>query len=206
MGEEVQVTEDHLFPSLVWHSELANAGEMNRQLLDEIAALRITETSVKKSNELGWHSPTNMHKREAFRPLCGCIHAMADVVAGSMKLTKDRRLAIETFWINANAKYAYNALHEHPQSILSGVYYVQAGEKSGRLQFRDPRAAKRMSPWPVDSAEQSDQRHWDRVSYQPVPGRLILFPSWLEHDVEANLSSSERISISFNMGLQKVTG
>ncbi len=60
-----------------------------------------------------------------------------------------------------------------------------------------------MNPWPVAEDKKSDQRHWDRVSYTPVAGRLILFPSWLEHDVEANMSDHERISISFNMNLRK---
>ena len=74
---------------------------------------------------------------------------------------------------------------------------------SGSLRFRDPRAAKRMSPWPVAEDKKSDLRHKDRVNYKPVAGRLIMFPSWLEHDVEATLSDQERISISFNMNLHK---
>jgi uncharacterized protein (TIGR02466 family) len=203
MDSAVQVTEDQLFPSQVWHSELVNGNELNAELLREIADLRATVKSVKKSNELGWHSPTNMHKRTAFKPLCNSIHAMADVISESMKLRTDRRLVIETFWVNVNPKHAYNALHEHPHSVLSGVYYVQADQKSGRLRFRDPRDAKRMNPWQVDASAQSDQRHWDRVPYNPAAGKLILFPGWLEHDVEANQSDAERISISFNMGLQK---
>lgn len=198
-----EVSEDQLFPSQVWHTTLSNASTLNQALMAEIAALRTTVNSVKKSNELGWHSPTNMHKREAFRPLCDSIHAMASVVADSMKLRNDRRLVIEAFWVNANPTHAYNALHEHPHSVLSGVYYVQVDDKSGRLRFRDPRDAKRMNPWAVDSSAQLDQRHWDRVPYKPEPGKLILFPGWLEHDVEANQSHAERISISFNLGLQK---
>jgi uncharacterized protein (TIGR02466 family) len=198
-----QVTEDQLFPSQVWHTDLAHCDDLNASLLTEISALRKSTKSIKKSNELGWHSPTNMHKREGFKQLCDSIHAMADVVAESMKLRADRRLVIETFWVNANPKHAYNSLHEHPRSVLSGVYYVQADEKSGRLRFRDPRGAKRMNPWQVQPKAETDVRHWDRVPYEPVAGRLILFPSWLEHDVESNGSDLERISISFNMGLQK---
>ena len=89
-----------------------------------------------------------------------------------------------------------------PNSSLSGVYYVRSNEQSGRIRFRDPRAGKRMDPWPVAADEEADQRHWDRVHYKPVAGRLIMFPSWLEHDVEPNMSDEERISISFNMRLE----
>jgi uncharacterized protein (TIGR02466 family) len=61
-----------------------------------------------------------------------------------------------------------------------------------------------MNPWPVDKEKKSDQRHWDRVSYKPTAGRLIMFLSWLKHDVEANQFETEWISISFNMNLQKI--
>jgi uncharacterized protein (TIGR02466 family) len=203
MSTEIQVTEEYLFPSMVWYADIAGAAQMNKRLLADVSELRAKIKSIKRSNELGWHSPTNMHKREAFSPLCECIGRMAETIADSMNMRKDRRLVIETFWVNCNPKYAYNALHDHPQSVLSGVYYVQGDENSGSLRFRDPRAGKRMNPWPVAEDKKSDRRHWDRVNYKPIPGRLIMFPSWLEHDVEANRSEQERISISFNMNLRK---
>ncbi len=204
MGADIQVTEEYLFPSIVWHADIAGAVQMNRQLIADISELRTSIKSIKRSNELGWHSPTNMHKRDMFKPLCDCIDGMAATIADSMNMRRDRQLVIETFWVNINPKYAYNALHEHPESVVSGVYYVQSDEKSGHLRFRDPRAGKRMNPWPVAEDKKSDQRHWDRVSHKPIAGRLIMFPSWLEHDVEANLSDQERISISFNMNLHKL--
>jgi uncharacterized protein (TIGR02466 family) len=205
MGNDIKVTEEYLFPSMVWYADIDGAEAMNLKLSEGVSDLRTKVKSIKRSNELGWHSPTNMHKRELFAPLCDCINAMAGTIADSMSLRKDRRFVIETFWVNVSPKYAYNALHEHPQSFLSGVYYLQVDDKSGSLRFRDPRGAKRMSPWPVAEDKKADQRHWDRVSYKPKAGRLIMFPSWLEHDVEATLSDQERISISFNMGLQKVS-
>lgn len=122
-----------------------------------------------------------------------------------MVLRHERRLVIETFWINISLKYAFNALHEHPQSFLSGVYYLQVDDKSGSLRFRDPRGATRMSPWPMAQDKKTDQWHWDRVSYRPKAGRLNMFPSWLEHDVGPTLSDQERISISFNMGPLKIS-
>jgi len=201
LAAEIEVTEEYLFPSIVWYADILGAEDMNRELIARIADLRTQVPSVKKSNEQGWHSPTDMHKREEFAPLCACIEAMAGTVSKSMKMPDNRRFSIDTFWVNINPKHAYNALHDHPKTSLSGVYYVQADDRSGRLRFRDPRAAKRMDPWPVAKDEASDLRHWDRVNYKPIPGRMILFPSWLEHDVEPNLSDQERISIAFNMTL-----
>lgn len=203
MNGEIQVTEDYLFPSVVWYADIAGAEQLNTTLRAGIAVLRTEVKSIKRSNELGWHSPTNVHTRALFKPLCDCIDRMGETISASMNAPRNRRLAIETFWVNISPKYAYNALHDHPQSLVSGVYYVQVNEQSGALRFRDPRAGKRISPWPIDKEKKTDQRHWDRVTYQPIAGRLILFPSWLEHDVEANLSEQERISISFNMNLLK---
>lgn len=203
MDIEIEVTEEYLFPSMVWSAFVANAEQMNRALIDTAEDLRSTVQSVQRSNEMGWHSPTDMHKREAFKPICDCIHQMAGTIAESMSLRTDRRFVIESLWVNINPKNAYNALHNHPQSQMSGVYYVQVDELSGMLRFRDPRAAKVMNPWPVAADKRRDQRHWDRVNYKPAAGRLIMFPSWLEHDVQPNQSDQERISISFNLGLEK---
>ena len=166
MSAEIQVTEDYLFPSMVWYADIAGSAQMNKMLMADISDLRTEIKSIKRSNELGWHSPTNMHKRDVFKPLCDCIDQMAATVADSMNMRKDRSLVIETFWVNINPKYAYNALHDHPQSVVSGVYYVQVDDQSGNLRFRDPRAGKRMNPWPVAEDKKSDQRHWDRVTLQ----------------------------------------
>jgi uncharacterized protein (TIGR02466 family) len=204
MSNGIQVTEEYLFPSLVWYADIVDGADINNKLLQDISVLRATEKAVKKSNELGWHSPTNLHKREQFNAIMECINGMAGTITSSMKLRKERRLVVETFWVNVNPKYAYNALHDHPKSSVSGVYYVKVDDNSGRLRFRDPRAAKRMDPWPVAIGQDLDMRHWDRVTYKPVAGRLIMFPSWLEHDVEPNMSDQERISISFNMVFRKV--
>jgi uncharacterized protein (TIGR02466 family) len=124
---------------------------------------------------------------------------MAATIARSMKADTRVRLVIDTLWINVNPRNAYNTLHDHPDSVLSGVYYVQGNAKSGRLRFRDPRSAKRMAPWPVAVGAKTDKRHWDRVSLSPVAGRMVMFPSWLEHEVESNQSNEDRISISFNL-------
>lgn len=204
MTAEIKVTEEYLFPSMVWFADLDGAVAMNDALFDHISNIRKTLKSTKRSNELGWHSPTNLHLDAAFADLCGCIDGMAATIAESMNMRADRRLVIDSFWVNINPKFAYNALHDHPQSTLSGVYYVRSNEDSGRLRFRDPRAGKRMNPWPVSPDAKKDQRHWDRVNYKPLPGRLIMFPSWLEHDVEPNQSDEERISISFNMDVRKI--
>jgi uncharacterized protein (TIGR02466 family) len=97
-----------------------------------------------------------------------------------------------------NGKFASNTLHNHPNSILSGVYYLQAPENCGGIFFSDPRPASRMLNPPL-----IDFNVWTllNVSYKAHVGTMILFPSWLLHGVEMNMSEEVRISISFNIGM-----
>ena len=105
---------------------------------------------------------------------------------------------ITTCWAMVNGKYASNTLHNHPNSILSGVYYLRTPENSGGICFSDPRSASRMlnppliefNPWTLP-----------KISYKPVEGTMFLFPSWLLHGVETNMSEETRISVSFNIGM-----
>jgi uncharacterized protein (TIGR02466 family) len=195
--------EDLVFPSMIWRTDFPGAPGYNKQLLAAIAKLLVEIPSIRKSNVLGWHSPPNMHRHPALRPLCAGIKHMADEIARSMNTDARARLVIDTLWINVNPKDAYNNLHDHPESVLSGVYYVQANAKSGRLRFRDPRSAKRMAPWPIATGVKTDKRHWDKVNLSPIEGRMVMFPSWLEHEVEPNQSDQARISVSFNLIFKK---
>ena len=100
-------------------------------------------------------------------------------------------------WVNVNGFGSYNERHAHdPHSgtFMSGVFYVKCPEGAGRIRFYDPR------PHISTSADMKyynggDTYHW----FPPIPNTLIMFPSWLEHDVEINKSQEERISISFNI-------
>lgn len=102
-------------------------------------------------------------------------------------------------WINVNRAGDHNTLHCHPGCFLSATYYVRVPDdiKGGRLVFRDPRGpAVAMYetpdielPWVGDGVG---------VPFTPTSGRLVLFPSWLEHAVEPFEGTGERISIAFN--------
>jgi len=100
------------------------------------------------------------------------------------------------FWVNVNKQYQWNDIHDHNPyagTMISGVYYVKTPPKCGRLRLFDPR-------WFTTNAP--DLRYFnDGNSYHyfdPEPNLMILFPSWLKHDVEPNQSDEERISVAFN--------
>ena len=110
---------------------------------------------------------------------------------------------LATCWANVNGKGASNVVHTHPRCFLSGVYYVQGAETSGHLFLLDPRPAAVMIAPPV-----TGYTPWtfQQVRYAPKPGRLLLFPPWLQHGVDPNLSDADRVCVSFNVGLKWAGG
>ena len=101
-------------------------------------------------------------------------------------------------WVNINGRGAYNRKHTHADGInfLSGVYYVTVPKNSGSIVFFDPKQ-------PIFHS-MADMRYYgqDKLYNYTIPAkenRLLLFPCWLEHEVEPNNTDEDRISISFNL-------
>jgi uncharacterized protein (TIGR02466 family) len=97
--------------------------------------------------------------------------------------------AIVHWWANINAPGSRNTFHTHKEDEFSCVYYLQ-GTDTGDLRFPNPANllgdCSKTSPFTRD------------FLFAPNDGDLILFPSWLPHEVEPNLSNRERINIAFN--------
>jgi uncharacterized protein (TIGR02466 family) len=94
------------------------------------------------------------------------------------------------------AKGATHSIHSHPNNFLSGVYYVRSGPGADTINFHDPRRQTSIIRPPVVelTAENTDQ-----IVVRITNGTLLMFPSYLEHSVNINMSTEERISISFNI-------
>lgn len=102
-------------------------------------------------------------------------------------------IAITQCWLNINRPGERHHRHHHPNSFVSGVYYLEAVADSGSIVFHRPGllelepARLRGTPFTFDQ--------WREA---PQTGRLVLFPSRLEHSVDPNRSNRNRLSISFN--------
>ena len=94
-----------------------------------------------------------------------------------------------------------NRAHQHPNSLWSGVYYIKTPKKCGHLKIEDTRTMSLMSI-PKKLIREEPKHLWREVHFEPIAGRLIMFPSWVNHCVEENISDDIRISVSFNF-LQK---
>ena len=100
-------------------------------------------------------------------------------------------------WANINPPGGLNRAHMHPNSLWSGVYYVKAPKNSCHLKINDPRSVAAMSR-PKQKPGGAPSRLWRETHYEPIAGRLIMFPAWLDHCVDPNKSKDIRISVSFN--------
>ena len=109
----------------------------------------------------------------------------------------DREPVLGNMWANINPPGGYNAPHIHPNSLFSGVYYVKAPKGSGNLVCNEPRAGAQLN-MPARKPGKPPKELWREVHLEPKEGRIIMFPFYLWHNVEPNLSNDIRISVSFN--------
>jgi len=99
---------------------------------------------------------------------------------------QNKNFSIETSWMTVFKKYNYGHIHDHGEYHISGVYYFKTNSHDGDLFFE--------SPYPLDVT---------RVQVTPQPGMLVLFPSWLKHGIQTNITDDVRMSLSFNLKLSK---
>ncbi len=104
-----------------------------------------------------------------------------------------KRLRLDSLWVNVLRPGAGHSGHIHPHSVLSGTYYVRTPERSGALRFEDPRLPLMMAAPPRRPGARSAFVH-----LQPSAGTVLIWESWLRHEVMANRAKTERISLSFN--------
>ena len=107
-----------------------------------------------------------------------------------------KKLKLNALWINILPEGGTHASHIHPHSVISGTTYVAMPEGTSALKLEDPRLPMMMmAPLTRKDAGQELQRF---VYVKPVVGDVLLWESWLRHEVPMNMAEEERISVSFN--------
>ena len=173
--------------------------EFNAQLEQNIINWSRQDKGVQKTNVNGWHSPTDMHLKPEYKMLVDLLHQAQHFIYNDELL--DNEPFLGNMWANINPPGGYNRAHTHPNSLWSGVYYVKAPINSGHLKVEDPKPCINISR-PKRKQGQLPKHLWNEVHFEPIAGRFIMFPSWLNHCVDTNQSNDIRISVSFNF-LQK---
>ena len=206
--EEDSFGGDAYFPTIVFNSKVADAKALNTHLLAQIYAERERDQKgIVRSNFRGlggWHSHNNLHKEAAYKPLTNRIHQAGRRISRQLGYHPDKSLKIGTMWSIINPPGSANKSHIHPECHWSGVYYVQTPEGAGDIEFTDPRTAHIMNQPTFKPNQKRTQENWTKVRFTPRAGKMLIFPSWLYHGVDPNLSEAEgkdaeRVIISFNL-------
>jgi len=188
------ITEYH-FPTPVYIQEIPNAVELNQYLEQKITQWSQQDKGVSKTNAGGWHSTTDMNRKEEYNVLTKELFAMQDEIFKKEYLTM--KPVLGNMWANINYPGNANRPHLHPNSLFSGVYWVKAPEKSGNLMLYEPRPGVHTT-MPNRKEVKLPPELWREVHYQPKAGTIVMFPAWLWHEVKPNESNDTRISVSFN--------
>ncbi len=116
----------------------------------------------------------------------------------------DRPLVLDSLWINILPEGGIHTAHIHPHSVISGTTYVAMPEGTSAIKFEDPRLAMMMASPPRRSDAPEGLQPF--VYVKPDVGDVLLWESWLRHEVPMNMAEEDRISVSFNYGWAAASG
>ncbi|GAW35302.1 hypothetical protein RA2_02363 [Roseovarius sp. A-2] len=147
-------------------------------------------TSYASLTDLPWRFPI-------FADLVRALDAHVAAFAEDLEFDLDgRALKLEDIWINILPEGGSHGSHIHPHSVISGTAYVAMPEDASALKLEDPRSARMMAaPTRRKGAREELQTF---VYARPQVGDVLLWESWLRHEVPMNMSEEDRISVSFN--------
>ena len=149
-------------------------------------------TSYASLTDLPWRSPV-------FEGLVNALDAHVAAFAAELAFDLEGRpLKLEDIWINILPEGGIHTGHIHPHSVISGTTYVTLPEGSASIKFEDPRLPMMMAaPGRVKDADEALKPFFYA---KPRVGDVLLWESWLRHEVPMNMSEDDRVSVSFNYG------
>ncbi len=116
--------------------------------------------------------------------------------AADLAFNLGRKPRLDGLWVNLLKPGGHHGAHIHPHSIISGTFYVEAPEGSGAIRFEDPRLGLMMAA-PVRRDDAPEELR-PFASVTPRDGLLLMWESWLRHEVLPGTAKADRLSISFN--------
>ena len=149
-------------------------------------------TSYASLTDLGWRFPI-------FKDLVKVLNKHVKAFAEDLEFDlDDKKLKLEDIWINILPEGGTHSSHIHPHSVISGTTYVAMPDGASALKLEDPRSAMMMAA----PARRKDARDELKtfIYAKPAVGDILLWESWLRHEVPMNMSEEDRISVSFNYG------
>ena len=196
-----------LFPTLIYQAPLQASGwkSFNDRLLLECRQYREDDSAGQAWSATrypgGYTSYGSLSRMHTISPTFALLERKlrrhVNQFARSLEFDLEgRELAMTDCWINIMPRQVVHSLHLHPLSTISGTYYVRTPRGAPGIKFEDPRLDRFMAAPPRRSDCRPENRPW--VTVPAEAGTVVLFESWLRHEVPPNPVAAERVSISFN--------
>ena len=187
------------FPS-VFHEYNFNKKDFKKNKLIDFCYVEKEKNPIglKRSNRGGWHSRViNINEDN---PISSHLK---NGLGKSVFTALSQKLSVHVeYWIMINSPNTYNCSHTHPNSHLSGVFWIQASEKSGDLKFINPSNFQAyVELHSYVEAFKLDTNVYEAYKYNPIEGKMVTFSSHVIHEVENNKSNKDRIAVSYNITL-----
>jgi uncharacterized protein (TIGR02466 family) len=194
-----------LFVTKLYRATIEDAKTLNADLLKSCCAIAAEDEAGKRWSRdkafkgyTSYASLNDLPKRDpsiaALKPV---LDKHAGVFAKALHLDlRGRKLKLDSLWINVLEPGGVHTGHIHPHSVISGTYYVDTPPGASALKLEDPRHAMMMAAPPRTEDAPEDEHTFVYVA--PKAGDVLLWESYLRHEVVMNASKKPRVSISFN--------
>ncbi|MGE0828498.1 MAG: TIGR02466 family protein [Hyphomonadaceae bacterium] len=194
-----------LFVTTLYRARLEGADALNAALLPACREIARADAAGKAwsraKNYQGYTSYASLNdlpKRDpAFADLKKLLDKHANAFAKALHFDLGgRKLTLDSIWVNVLAPGGGHSGHIHPHSALSGTYYVEVPKGASALKLEDPRLPQMMAAPP--RAEDAPEEARAFVYVAPEAGDVLMWESFVRHEVPPNAALKPRISISFN--------
>jgi len=139
-----------------------------------------------------------LFKRPEFQEISKVIAIYVRAYLDKRKWKGEAKMLMTELWVNYQHKYQYQEYHDHRERVISGIYYIDVPEGTPGIMMKTPLKAN------------FDDLFFDEDAVQEVnhleieTGDILLFPSWLDHGVKANMTDNARVNIAFNFGVPEL--
>ena len=195
----INYTTKNIFPVPINTFDVNGFEKIQNDLIDYAYGLKNKEPKgVLISNRGGWQSPCFLLNNEN-----DILQSFLIDCLGEFPPIKKSVDLIVSAWVNINPPNSFNTKHCHPDSNLSGVLWIKSQKDCGNIVFQSPfhfQTYKEVESYTEDFKNKN--KYFHTYFFNPIEGRMIVFPSHLEHQVKPNESKEDRISVSFNIRLK----
>ena len=195
----INYTTENIFPVPIHIFDVNGFEKIQNDLIDYAYDLKNKEPKgVLFSNCGGWQSSCFLVNNEN-----DILQSFLMDCLGEFPPIKKSVDLIVSAWLNINPPNSFNSMHSHPDCNLAGVLWIKTPKDCGNIVFQSPfdfQIYKEVESYTEEFKSQN--KYFHKYNFIPIEGRIMVFPSHLEHQVKPNESKEDRISVSFNIRLK----